>query len=99
MSTCRRHANLINVPPIKEKDVKTHILGEEVMSGIIKNHPKPPILSRRPAKIMEPETGASTWALGNHKCTLYMGNLTINEEIVIIIRINLKPVMISLWLD
>ena len=48
---------------------------------------------------MEPETGASTWALGSHKCTLYIGNLTINEEIVIIIRINLKPVMISLWLD
>ena len=66
------------------------------MRGIIKNHPKPPILRRRPAKIMEPETGASTWALGSHKCTLYIGNLTINEEIVMIIRINLKPVMISL---
>ena len=74
-------ANLINVPPwpIKEKDVKTHILGEDVIRGIIRNHPKPPILRRRPAKIMEPETGASTWALGNHKWVLLCNGRTDNK--------------------
>lgn len=34
---------------------------------ITKNNPYPPNFSKTPAKIIEPETGASTWALGNHK--------------------------------
>ena len=28
--------------------------------------PYPPNFNNRPAKIIEPPTGASTWALGNH---------------------------------
>jgi hypothetical protein len=33
----------------------------------IRNKPKPPSFRRTPAKIIEPMTGDSTWALGNHK--------------------------------
>ena len=32
-----------------------------------RNKPYPPNFSRTPAKIIEPATGASTWAFGNHK--------------------------------
>jgi hypothetical protein len=35
-----------------------------------------------PAKIIEPATGASTWAFGNHKWTIYKGVLTRNAKIV-----------------
>jgi len=38
--------------------------------------PKPPSLRRTPARIMEPATGASTWALGSQRWTEYMGNFT-----------------------
>lgn len=31
------------------------------------NIPSPPNFNIKPARIIEPETGASTWALGNHK--------------------------------
>jgi hypothetical protein len=34
------------------------------------------------AKNIEPSTGASTWALGSHKCTPNIGNLTIMLTIV-----------------
>ena len=38
--------------------------------------PNLPNFSRIAAKIIEPNTGASTWALGSHKWTPYIGNLT-----------------------
>jgi len=34
-----------------------------------------------PAKIMEPNTGASTWAKGSHKCTPYIGSFTKNPRV------------------
>jgi len=35
-----------------------------------------------PAKIIEPDTGASTWALGNHKWVKYIGILTIKAKTI-----------------
>ena len=93
MSTCRRHANLIKAPPISLKELNTHINGEEVMNGIIKNQPNPPILSNNPARIIDPLTGASTCALGSHKWTPYSGNFTINAAIVININTSLNPLI------
>jgi len=37
--------------------------------------PKPPIFSITPAKIIDPSTGASTCAFGNHMWTKKAGNL------------------------
>lgn len=37
--------------------------------------PYPPSLSRIAARIMDPAIGASTWALGSHRCTPYSGIL------------------------
>lgn len=41
--------------------------------------PYPPNFSNTPAKIIEPPTGASTWALGNHWWKKNIGNLTKKE--------------------
>lgn len=41
-----------------------------------------PSLSKIPARIIEPATGASTWAFGSHKCIEYIGVLTKNGRIV-----------------
>jgi hypothetical protein len=43
--------------------------------------PYPPSFSRMAARTMELAIGASTWALGNHRCNPYNGILTINSII------------------
>lgn len=40
--------------------------------------PNVPNFSKIPAKIMDPATGASTCALGSHKCSMNMGALAKN---------------------
>lgn len=50
---------------------------------IIRARPYPPSLSRMAARIIDPATGASTWAFGNHKCTENNGNFTKNAVIII----------------
>jgi hypothetical protein len=40
--------------------------------------PYPPSFSRTAASTMEPAIGASTWALGSHRCSPYNRILTIN---------------------
>lgn len=40
--------------------------------------PYPPNFKRIPARIIDPATGASTWALGSHRWTKYSGIFTIN---------------------
>jgi len=52
-----------------------------------------------PARIMEPNTGASTWAKGSHKCTPYIGNFTKNPKVKEIDRateIELSPPFTSI---
>jgi hypothetical protein len=45
--------------------------------------PYPPNFNKIPARIMDPATGASTWALGNHKWVVYRGIFTKNAKIEI----------------
>lgn len=40
--------------------------------------PYPPSFKRIPANIIDPTTGASTWAFGNHKWNKKIGNFTMN---------------------
>ena len=42
----------------------------------------PPSFNKTPAKITEPKTRASTWALGSHKRTINMGILTKNAKTI-----------------
>ena len=48
--------------------------------GENRNMPYPPSFKSTPAKIMDPETGASTWALGSHMWTPNTGNFTKNAN-------------------
>jgi len=81
-----------NTPP-PNTDSPKKILGItlEVSKGLIRIIPYPPSFNNTPAKTIDPMTGASTCALGNHKCTEYIGNLTkkaihkINKIIVLLI--------------
>lgn len=52
--------------------------------------PYPPSFKSRAASSMDPAIGASTWALGSHRCRPYRGALTmkaINNA-----RLDIKPV-------
>lgn len=42
--------------------------------------PYPPSFNRRAASSMDPAIGASTWALGSHKCKPYRGALTMKAR-------------------
>ena len=46
-----------------------------------------PSFSRIPARIIDPATGASTWAFGSHRCNMYSGILVKNARIVTIHQI------------
>jgi len=48
--------------------------------------PIPPNLSKIPARIIEPNTGASTWAIGNQRWREYRGSFTINASSIIMER-------------
>lgn len=63
---------------------------------IIRASPYPPSFRRIAAKIIEPATGASTWAFGSHKWTENRGNFTKNAKIIIsqIIDVSL---LINIW--
>jgi len=47
-----------------------------ILKVIKRNKPYTPIFKRIAAKSIDPPTGASTWAFGNHKWTPYIGNFT-----------------------
>lgn len=47
-----------------------------------------------PAKIIDPTVGASTWALGNHKCTRNIGILT--KKAVIKLKYTIVSIIINL---
>lgn len=50
---------------------------------IIRSMPYPPNFSRTAARIIDPATGASTWALGSHRCIINKGSFTINAKFII----------------
>lgn len=54
---------------------------------IVRTKPYPPNLRRIAARIIEPATGASTCAFGNHRCTINIGNLTRKAKIINIHKI------------
>ena len=63
----------IQIAPIKAKPNKDTIIKVlktllAVITELSHKIPKPPNFNKIPAKIIEPYTGASTWARGSHKC-------------------------------
>lgn len=62
-------------------------------AGEIRIIPYPPSFNRTAASTMDPAIGASTWALGNHRCRPYRGIFTKNA----IINANHKTYVFPLW--
>jgi len=89
MSDCRKQIIDVITPPIIAIDIigLTSILFIYLKIIIMRVNPYPPNFRRIAARIIEPATGASTWAFGNHKCTENRGNFTRNA-VIIIIQIN-----------
>ena len=48
---------------------------------IVRKSPYAPSLRSTLARIMDPATGASTWAFGSHRCVMYMGIFTRNATV------------------
>ena len=68
-SGCRRQINLVEIPPISailiiSLDNDFTICGNR---KVIRASPYPPNLRRMAARIIDPATGASTWAFGSHR--------------------------------
>lgn len=55
--------------------------------GLNRIIPYPPNFNKIAAKTIDPITGASTWALGNHKCPKKIGNLIKKAALILIIII------------
>lgn len=62
-------------------------------SGRNRINPYPPNFNKTAAKTIDPSRGASTWALGNHKCKKYMGILAKKAIINNKIKLNFIIVM------
>jgi hypothetical protein len=79
-SVCRRQIELVITIPHRDSSINGYIMwfvmGDRRM--VIRIMPYPPSFSRTAASTMEPAMGASTWALGSHRCRPYNGILTIN---------------------
>lgn len=94
MSVCRIHIKLANKAPHIPKDTKTKVINLLVdwkkKHLFTKYKPYPPSFNKIPAKIIEPAKGASTCALGNQRCTEYMGSFTKKAPYRNIIKISLE---------
>lgn len=69
---------------------KLNLLKDEINIGEIRKIPYPPNFSKIAARIMEPSTGASTWAFGSHKWVKNIGSFTKKAIIKRIGKLNFK---------
>ena len=76
-SLWKQHIKHENNVPKKETRKKINV---KVLIKIlrIKINPKPPNFNKRPAKIIDPKVGASTWAFGNQIWKIKRGSFTKN---------------------
>lgn len=71
MSVCREHNIADSKTPNREKIISGAAawVNESLIKVPIRKMPYPPNFNNVPAKIIDPAIGASTCALGSHKCT------------------------------
>ena len=67
---------------LQKEMAKIKLFPEEIVTIILHifSKPNPPNFKSTPARIMEPTTGASTWALGSHRWAPHIGILTKKAE-------------------
>lgn len=82
-SVWRKQIELVMIIPHKDNIKKGYAI--KLLDGfninVIRSIPYPPNFNKIAARTMDPAIGASTWALGNHKCKPYRGILTIKASI------------------
>ena len=90
MSVWRIQISLVTTAPIKVIDVITEYMAEVIggNTNTIRIIPYPPNFSKIAARIIEPATGASTWALGSQRCTEKIGSFT--RKAIINIKLAIK---------
>lgn len=80
----------IRAEPVKETD-STKFYGKDRLNRtLIRITPYPPSFNNTAAKIIDPTTGASTCALGSHRCPKKIGSFTKNAVINLKVTIALK---------
>ena len=67
MSIFCTQITLLSTPPHNDKMIIKHINALNENINDIRAMPYPPSFNKIAARIIEPEAGASTWALGSHK--------------------------------
>lgn len=76
-SVYSRHIELVIIMPHKDRRIKglsiVFVIGSRMMEICIILYP--PSFSKVAARIIDPEMGASPWALGSHRWTPYIGIL------------------------
>lgn len=85
MSDCRIQIIPVTIAPHSEIAISNLVTLDEnnfVTVYVIRSKPYPPSFSRIAAKIIDPAIGASTCALGSHRCTKNMGSFTRNPMII-----------------
>lgn len=95
-SVCRMQISLAITPPINDTLIngRERFLLRRINFVAIRSSPYLPSFRRMPARIIDPATGASTCALGSHRCVVYRGVLTrnaitvSNHQIVLVLGLN-----------
>lgn len=67
--------NPIRADPVIEIEMIRFVRYLLVINGVTRIKPYPPNFNKIEAKIIDPTTGASTWAFGSHKCPRKIGSL------------------------
>jgi len=77
--------NLVAIAPVIEILINIDEDNDTICWNMvdIRASPYPPSFSKIAASTIDPAIGASTCALGNHKCVVNMGSFTKNPIIVI----------------
>lgn len=83
-SDWRRHIREVLTAPHNAMQIISEGIGElgEGKCRIIRSIPYPPSFRRIAARIIEPAIGASTWALGSHRCVRKRGSFTKNARFI-----------------
>lgn len=66
------HRALIIAPPTSDQTITSSVIipRDVITMGTIRIKPYPPNFKRIPARIIDPATGASTWAFGSQRWTI-----------------------------
>lgn len=83
MSNWFKHKKPISAEPLNEIEINKLIKYLLEIKEETRISPYPPNFNKIAAKIMDPTTGASTCALGSHKCPKKIGNLIKNAKIIL----------------